>query len=368
MCSLPSCRGHIIFSGGAGPLLDADSLGTRLFEKGVQWGNDIPAAVDWLLRLLMTRKAKGLLKVVIWGVTLNKEIELSATTRLLPFSALPDSWMKRRIIERAGPCYDGSVWLTETYYDMPALAMVREVADFPYIRTDAASVQVMKALTIEADELAVLIQAGSAGHPLAVAYWFEYADRELEYSEWENTFRWLLPEVPPYVKRTSLADPEAIKQNLKHFQTLTPDRRSRLLRSMERFRQSQCRREMIDRVLDLALAFEIAVSEDEDNAPPSWKVSVRSAQLIGGQLKARQENRAVIAALYGLRNQASHGGNLKSRSVSQTVEGIVEASTRLYVELTKTLLALPSKPDWKALELEPRPADPPERDQSAATD
>jgi hypothetical protein len=69
----------------------------------------------------------------------------------------------------------------------------------------------------------------------------------------------------------------------------------------------------------------------------------------------RQENRDAIAALYDLRNKATHGGTLKPRSASKTVDGIVAASTRLYVELTKTLLALPSKPDWKAIELEPTP-------------
>jgi len=344
--------GHAIFSGGSGPVLDASSLATRLFEKGVRWGNDIPAAADWLLRLLTTRETKGLFKVAIWGIALDEDVELSATTRLVPFAALPDSWMKGRISDRAKPCYDGSAWLTQTYFDMPTVALVEEVADFPYIRADLASFEIMNALIAKAHELCVLIQAASLGQPLAVACWFEYADRELEYSEWENTFTWLLPEVAPHVKRISLADPEAIKQNLKHFQTLTTDRRSKLLRSMERFRQSQCRRETIDRILDLALAFEISVSEKGDNAPPGWKVSVRSAQLIGGPLSARQENRAAIAALYDLRNQATHGGTLRPRSASQTVDGIVATSARLYVELTRTLLALPSKPRQLSLSLE----------------
>jgi hypothetical protein len=62
---------------------------------------------------------------------------------------------------------------------------------------------------------------------------------------------------------------------------------------MNRFTLSQCRHQTIDRILDLALAFEIAVSGgDGDSAPPGWKVSVRSAQLIGGALKARQSNRS----------------------------------------------------------------------------
>jgi hypothetical protein len=51
----------------------------------------------------------------------------------------------------------------------------------------------MNELVWEARELWVLIQAASVGHPLAVACWFEYADRDLEYSEWENSFTWRRP-------------------------------------------------------------------------------------------------------------------------------------------------------------------------------
>src|SRR4030081_3869403 len=62
--------GHVIFSGGSGPGLDSHGLAVRLFATGVRWGNDIPGAVDWLLRLLTTRKATGLFKAAIWGLNL----------------------------------------------------------------------------------------------------------------------------------------------------------------------------------------------------------------------------------------------------------------------------------------------------------
>ena len=120
---------------------------------------------------------------------------------------------------------------------------------------------------------------------------------------------------------------------------------------MERYSLSQCRRESIDRVLDLALAFEIAVSEKGDNAPPSWKVSVRSAQLIGGTLADRQQKRATVSALYDLRNQATHGGTLKAKSPDSSVEQILQENYNLYVLLMKMLLTLRVKPEWKSVEL-----------------
>jgi hypothetical protein len=351
--SYQSVAGHVIFSGGAGPVLNSHGLADRLFSKGVRWGNDAPGAVDWLLRLLSTRETKVLFKVAIWGLGLDQEVALTPTSRLMPFTALPHSYMKGRISERAKPCYDGSAWMTQSYYDAPLAAFVEEVPNFPYIGVDGACFRIMNELEWEAHELWVLIQAASVGHPLAVACWFEYADSDLEYSEWDNTFRWLLPEIPPLVKRCSPADIEGIQANIANYLALSSNRRSTLLRSMERFRQSQCRRKSIDRILDLALAFEIAVSEKGDNAPPSWKVSVRSTQLIGGPLEQRKHYRATLSALYELRNQATHGGTLKARAVKRPVDEILQENSELYVLLMKRLLALRLKPDWKAVELEP---------------
>jgi len=153
--------GHVIFSGGAGPVLHSHALAVHLFSRGVRWGSDISGAVDWLLRLLTTREATGLLKAAIWGLSLDQEVELTRTSRLMPFAALPDSYMKGRVSGRAKPCYDGSVWMTQTYYDAPLAAFVEEVPDFPYIRTDGASFWLMNKLVWEAHELWVLIQAAS---------------------------------------------------------------------------------------------------------------------------------------------------------------------------------------------------------------
>jgi hypothetical protein len=343
--------GHMVFSGGSGPVLHSHALAVHLFSRGVSWGNDIPGAVDWLLRLLTTREAKGLFKAAIWGLSLDQEVTLIGTSRLMPFAALPDSYMKRRISERAKPCYDGSVWMDQRLYDVPLVAYVEEVPNFPYIGADGACFRMMNELVWQAHALWVLIQAASVGHPLVVACWFEYADRDLEYSEWENTFTWLLPEIPPHVKRCSPADIQGIQANIANYRALSPGRRSTLSRSMERFRQSQCRREAIDRILDLALAFEIAVSDKGDNAALGWKVSVRSTQLIGGPRKERKHNRATISALYSLRNQATHGGTLKA--IKKPIDEMLQDNSELYVLLMKRLLALRLKPDWKAVELEP---------------
>lgn len=95
--------GHVIFSGGSGPVLESHALAVRLFSRGARWGDDIPGAVDWLLRLLTTREATGLFKAAIWGVSLDQVVPLPDGSRLMPFTALPDSYMKSRIRSARNP-------------------------------------------------------------------------------------------------------------------------------------------------------------------------------------------------------------------------------------------------------------------------
>jgi hypothetical protein len=123
---------------------------------------------------------------------------------------------------------------------------------------------------------------------------------------------------------------------------------------MERFTLSQCRYKAVDRILDLELAFEIAVSGPaRDAAPMGWKVGVRSAQMIGGELNARQATRDLINELFKLRSKATHGSDLSKRDEGQLEETVRRCLTT-YGELLSSFLALGRLPDWTSLELEPR--------------
>ncbi|NVO12904.1 MAG: hypothetical protein HXX10_02600 [Rhodoplanes sp.] len=344
--------GKVLFSGGSGPVIDAHGLAVRLFDKGVHFTDDVEGAVSWLMRLMTTRETTGLLKAAFWGLRVDHDVSLAQSARLTPFDALSDSYMKRKILDRANPCYDGSQWLLQTYYNRPTAALVETLQEFPYIRSDAAAFGVMNNAICRIDEISILLQACCIGHPVAIACWFEYADKELEWAEWENSLTWLLPEINPSVKLAIPVDCDRIVASINSYGRLEGEQRSRLLRSMERFRLSQSRKQEIDRVLDLALAFEIALSDQGDNAPPSWKVSVRTAQLVGGPVALRSQNRQSIASLYELRNQATHGGSLKPRG-GKIVDAILQGAFALYVSAIGKLLDLGTKPDWKIVELEP---------------
>src|SRR5262249_8269703 len=127
-------RDQLIFSAGYVDFLVPHDLAVSLFRGGVRWGSDIPGAIDWLLRFLNARVAEGIFNSAIWGLRLDQEmVALSKTSRLMAFAALPDSHMKKWILDRAKPIRDGTVWTSQKLYGAPLAALVEEVPNFPRI-------------------------------------------------------------------------------------------------------------------------------------------------------------------------------------------------------------------------------------------
>ena len=116
---------------------------------------------------------------------------------------------------------------------------------------------------------------------------------------------------------------------------------------MDRYTLSQCRHALIDRVLDLALAFEIAVSQKGDQGAVRWKVSVRTAQLVGETIEQRKSVRHVVGQLYDLRNKATHGSTLAGAEGETVLQ-----CTEIYQLLLQKLFQFGHRPDWSSIELE----------------
>lgn len=349
-------QGCSLFSGCAGVVLHAPSLAIPLLYRADRTdlgARAVPDAADWLVRMLGTRQANGIFTAAIWGLLPDGEVEVAKDMTLLPFDRLADSPMKRRLVERVQKAWDGAVWTSQRYFAAPGAAIVRKIPDFPYIGRPDTSLFRLAEIELEAQAPLSFLQASAAGQPLVAGSWFEYEDRDLDFNAHENYLSWFMPEIVPRVQSHVTVDSTTLQRDATAFWSLPSDWRSDLLRSMKRFTLSQCRHQIVDRVLDLAIAFEIAVSGKGDNAPLSWKVGVRSTQLIGGTLQRRQQNRRALKALYDLRNKGTHGGSLKAAE-TQKQETILREGTSIYRTLLASFLSLGASPDWQSLELEPR--------------
>lgn len=347
-------EGSALFSGNSGVVLHAPSLAPQLLYRAER-ANSSDAA-SWFLRLLAMQEADGTFIAALWGLSVGQPVQLTETMSLIPFDNLADRQMKQRILDTAREEYD-HVWISQRYFGRPGAALVKKVSGFPYIGALDQSVQILERLTDDIKGPLHFLQANATGQPLAVATWFEYEDVELDLNDHENYLSWFLPEVIPHISEHVAVDAVALKTDVEALWSLPAELQSKLLRSMERFILSQCRRQIGDRAIDLMIAFETAVSGGKgENTPVNWKVGVRAAQLIGGTLARRKQVRATLSSLSRPRNEIVHGGSSRDAD-QQKLEQTLTESASIYRALLASFLSLGAEPDWSSLELEPRTRD-----------
>jgi hypothetical protein len=337
--------GRAVFALNTFATIEAGLL-ARLALSRAEWKSSSEAA-DWLFRILRTRTANVFLKAAIWGISVEEEIRLSESTSLTPFEKLPPTYAKGLIIDRKKWQSSQFVWYSDRHFDPPLAAYVRELKDVPFMAPfESATAQVEEAAQ-SAIEACRLVEAICVGHPLPLAYWLEFQDSEHDLTFTGALLTWSLPEVHPRIETVTELNSRTFVGCYDRFQRLSHEWRADLRRSMNRYTLSQCRRELIDRILDLALAFEIAVSQKGDNLAPRWKVSVRTAQIIGGALEDRKRIRRNVGRLYELRNKATHGSTLVGAEYE-----IASECARIYPLLLRRLLGFTKRPDWNSIELE----------------
>ena len=93
--------GRSLFSGYSRVVLHAPSLAMPLLYRADRVGFGPDAAADWFIRLLETSMADGVFIVVIWGLSVDREVTIANEMKLVPFDRISNSHMKRRIEGRA---------------------------------------------------------------------------------------------------------------------------------------------------------------------------------------------------------------------------------------------------------------------------
>ncbi len=343
--------GSYIFSG-CSVVVSGSMLAAPLLARAdPKYGMGIPRAIEWFKKILTRTKETGSYAVAIWGMKLDKPVEIMDGYLVQPYAEAPDFPIKRRINGLTRKVGDGRVWYSTRFYDAPGAIMTRAVKDFPYRGCSDLPFKELRRLAGDTSDLLALLQASITGDPLVGASWFSYEDDEFNFNDRENHLSWHVPEVEPIVRNHVNVTAESLAAVNAALKKLPDDCREKLSRSAHRYVLSLCRHQPIDRILDLAIAFEIMTGGGKgDNAPPSWKVSVRSAQLIGGTLERRQCIREALGSLYKLRNASSHGGSPQDARLKD----ILATCSSIYRRLVDSVLAPGASLDWSAIELEPR--------------
>lgn len=344
--------GRPVFTGYSGVVLTGGRLAADfLYRADAEYRLGIPGAIDWLLRVFSTKVAKGLYEVAVWGLMPDKEIEIAKGWRLQPYNAAPASPIKQKLKDFIRDGWDG-VWHSTRFYNAPGAILTQIVSEIPYLGRPDISYETLHKLDMETRERLAFLQAYFTGTPLIGASWFSYDDNELDFNSIESRLQWLVPEVEPTVKSHVAIESERLADAVAAHAKLPGNSAKKIIQSADRFVLSQCRYRRVDVAIDLAIAYEILAGSKGDGAI-GWKVSLRTAQIIGGTLDQRLQMREKVNALYKIRNDGAHGGTANEAKVAEESATLLEAA-KIYRRLVDTLVQLGDEPDWSKLELDAR--------------
>ena len=96
-----------------------------------------------------------------------------------------------------------------------------------------------------------------------------------------------------------VASPNDVEKDFQKYGDMNKPWREDLQRAVARYIASQTRQELADRVLDLAIAYEISLASKGDRqnqVPLGWKVSVRTALIIGGPIDEPEGSKHTVPA------------------------------------------------------------------------
>lgn len=345
--------GRPVFTGYSGVVLTGGRLADEfLYRADAEYRLGIPGAIDWLLRVFNTKIAKGLYEVAIWGMAPDKEIEIAKGWTLKPYDGAPDSPIKQKLKDFIRAGWNGAVWHSTRFYDTPGAILTRIIPEIPYLGRPDLSYQTLYSLDMETRDRLAFLQVCFTGTPLIGASWFSYEDHELDFNSIENRLQWLVPEVEPIVKSNVAIESTKLAGAVAAHTKLPGKLAKRMIRSADRFVLSQCRYRRVDVAIDLAIAYELLAGSKGDG-PISWKVSLRTAQLIGGTLDERVQIREKVNALYRLRNDGAHGGTPTEAEAAEESVALLDAGN-IYRRLADTILQLGDEPDWSKFELDAR--------------
>ena len=316
------------------------------------------AAVEWLQKILSTKKVRGFQVQALYGIRVASVTSLVDEINLVPLDAVPDSRQKQGLLERPslGPYHPPPFY----WISSPSAALIVPVEIKPFF---------VKSNTAEAQESPARVdwkaRFGDIRHCLAIRHgepivpgpsWFQYEDSDFEAAA-------IVTGVASFSHQevVTMLTPEPGEMDLgqaaeivRSYYALDEVTRRKVRTAMERVHLAFIRSSPEDKALELSIALETLLMDSRGAI--SFKISLRAALLTAEDIKTRATNRAVVHATYTLRNQLVHSGKSKSE-VKVKGEGqvpsrdVAKRATAITINVIQSVLTAGKLPDWSDVEL-----------------
>jgi hypothetical protein len=144
-----------------------------------------------------------------------------------------------------------------------------------------------------------------------------------------------------------LVEGNAVKDRYLELARVEPGVREVLRHAIDRLNWATRRDGAIDRAIDLGIALEMLLLHGKgEKNELSFRLAIHGATFVGGSSSERQTNFAIFKRAYELRSQGVHSGRLKPKNV-ETASSDIDAGIKLAADVALKLLKLGRFPNWE---------------------
>ena len=319
------------------------------------------AAVEWLTKVLSTKKARGFVVQALRGIRVASVTSLVDDIDLVPFDALPDSRQKQGLsVSSHAPHQAIPIYA----FELPSAALVVPIEIEPFLvesdKADTPRPGRRAESRVRFEDIRHCLALVNRAPIVSGPSWFHYEDSDLEAAVLGSATSFSHQEVVPQsISDQGEIDAEQARATVCAYFALDEGARQRVRTALERVHLAFIRSVPADKTLELAIALEtLLVDSPGEN---TFKISLRAALLTAEDINSRATNRAIIRAAYSLRSALMHSGQSRTK-VTVPGEGevpstdVAERATVITIDVIRSVLTAGKLPDWSDVELSPRGA------------
>jgi hypothetical protein len=347
--------GFVLSTGGGGGLGFYGAVAGRYLARRVQDGRTCAEAAADLRDLLDTQRAKCLAVMALWGVEVDRPVELEGGVTLLPFASIPDSdtkkWVEGTSQEHPGTQFYGSVLLQQP----PPSALCRQFDASPVLFRAGSQPTVTGPSPSELfAEIALVMALSGPCSPLTGPQWTQFLDPVIERAKFGVMVGLSRMEVvpEPYVEPARL-QADLVQEIVKEYLNTGGQVRDRLRVSLTRFHRAMSRHNDGDKAVDLAVSLEAILTDG--SGEHTFKTALRAGLLTKGSELDRMRARAIVSAIYRLRSMVVHNGQppqtIGVAGSSESSVAVIEEAARVTATVLRRIVHDRLIPDWSRFDL-----------------
>lgn len=347
----------MIRSENASSTLNRNIIAPKLVKKAISTGS-AEIAIDWLEKILSIEKAVGFSIMALWGMTIHESVSLGHGISLMPITSLPDSSQKRWLTadERI---FSGLDSINMSMIEAPTTALVVETLVDPVIYDATKSQPPSNASPFNSLELlndarlALTVIGPSA--PIQACYWFHFKDPDIEEAQLgAGRSSQHIEIMPMNIESFGEFDNQVASVIVDKYLSMHDNTRKRIKIALERLNQGLRRARPGDRAMEISIALETLLADG--GTENTFKIGLRAALLLGGDITTKLENRAMVNGAYIMRSALVHSGEVLPKTKVPNLgklpsDNIARRAAIICADVIKKIINCGHIPEWNKFEL-----------------